>query len=68
MEEMGEEIRSNGLQTIGGTLDQEWSDPKSPMKYEDIKGYKFDEDVGAVICGIDFAISYAKIFLASAYI
>lgn len=68
-EEMGEEIRSNGLATIGGTLgDKEWSDPAKPIKYEDIKDYKFDPEVGAVITGIDFAISYAKIFLASCYL
>lgn len=69
MEEMGEEIRANGLETIGGTDgDQDFTNPMKPMKYEDIKGYKFDPEVGAVICGLDFKVSYAKIFLASAYI
>ena len=30
--------------------------------------YKFDDDVGAVIIGIDFTVTYTKIALASLYI
>ena len=37
MEAMGEEIRSHGLETIGGTNDPEFKD--SHMRYEDIKDY-----------------------------
>ena len=37
-------------------------------KYEEIKDYKFDDDVGAVVCGFDFAVNYRKISLASIYI
>ena len=67
MEPMGEEIRSHGLETIGGTLgDQEYKDKH--MTYEDIKDYKFDPDVGAVVTGIDYSVSYTKISLASFYI
>ena len=65
MEPMGEELRSNGLETIGGSDDPEFKDG---FCYEDLKDYKWDPDVGAVICGIDFKVSYAKIALASVYI
>ena len=67
MEPMGEELRSNGLETIGGTNgDSEFND--SYFHYEQIKDYPFDREVGAVITGIDFRISYSKIALASMYI
>ena len=33
-----------------------------------MKNYKFDDDVKAVVCGIDYKISYSKILLASLYI
>jgi len=69
MEPMGEEIRSNGLETIGGTLgDPEYDKPGEHFKYENIAEYKIDPDVGAVICGIDFAVNYSKIAIASMYI
>jgi len=69
MEPMGEELRSNGLETIGGTNGEPTSEEGGNcFKYETIKDYKFDEDVGAVVCGIDFNISYTKIALASMYI
>jgi hypothetical protein len=38
------------------------------MTYEDIENYQFDPEVGAVITGIDYAVSYTKISLASFYI
>lgn len=68
METMGEEIRSNGLETIGGSMDPEFTDPNKPIAYEDVRSYNFDPEVGAVITGIDFRLSYAKIILASCYI
>ena len=69
MEPMGEEIRSNGLETIGGTLgDPQYDGPGNHFKYEDIGNYTMDPDVGAVICGIDFAVNYSKIAIASMYI
>ena len=46
MEPMGEEIRSNGLETIGGTNDPEFKDG---FKYEDLGGYNWEPEVGAVI-------------------
>ena len=61
---MGEELKSNGLEIIGGTK----ADSESDFKYEMIKDYKFDEDVGAVVCGIDFNVNYRKITLASMYL
>ena len=68
MEPMGEEIRSHGIETVGGTNgDQEFSGEKY-LRYEDIKDIQFDEEVGAVITGIDFNVSYSKIVLASLYI
>jgi ribonucleotide monophosphatase NagD (HAD superfamily) len=67
-EACGDEIRSNGIETIGGTNgDQEFADGNH-LNYEDIKDYKFDEEVGAVITGIDFNVTYSKIALASMYI
>lgn len=66
MEVMGEEIRSNGLETVGGTDEYEYL--KDYLKYEDIKNLKFDEEVGAVLTGIDFAVTYTKIAMASFYI
>lgn len=33
-----------------------------------MKNYKFDDDVKAVVCGIDLKVSYSKIVLASLYI
>lgn len=69
MEATGEEIRSNGIETIGGTKgDEEFQGVDNYMMYENIKDYKFDPEVGAVISGIDFAVSYSKIALASMYI
>lgn len=65
MEPMGEELRSNGLETIGGTDDPEFKDG---FRYEDLRNYEWDPEVSAVITGIDFNVSYAKICLASIYI
>ena len=67
-EACGDELRSNGIETIGGTNgDQEFANGNH-LTYEDIKDYQFDEDVGAVITGIDFNVSYSKLALASMYI
>lgn len=69
MDETGEELRSNGLETCGGTGgDPQFEKPGCYFNYEEIAKYPFDKDVGAVICGIDFKISYSKIALASMYI
>ena len=51
MEEMGKELRSNGLKTIGGTNERGVFEP---FVYEELKDYPFDDEVGAVVCGIDF--------------
>lgn len=48
--------------------DPEYADPKNHIVYSDIAKYKFDPEIGAVICGIDFAFSYSKLMLASLYI
>jgi 4-nitrophenyl phosphatase len=66
MEPLGEEIRSHGLETIGGTNEAEFKD--THMKYSDIENYQLDPEVGAVITGIDFAVTYSKIAIASFYI
>jgi hypothetical protein len=67
MDSMGEELRSSGFATIGGTSgDPEYQ--KVPFQYHEIKSYKFDDDVKAVVCGLDYKISYSKILLASLYI
>ena len=67
MEPMGDELRSNGLEVIGGTNgDPEYDDEH--FSYEKIPDFKWDEDVGAVITGIDFKFNYSKIALASMYI
>ena len=67
-EACGDELRSNGIETIGGTNgDQEFANGNH-LTYEDIKDYQFDEEVGAVITGIDFNVSYSKLALASMYI
>lgn len=62
---LGEEIRSNGLETIGGTDDPTFKDG---FTYELLKDFKPDEDVGAVVSGLDFNMSYGKLTLASIYI
>lgn len=67
MDSMGEELRSSGFATIGGTSgDPEYQ--KVPFQYHEIKSHKFDDDVKAVVCGLDYKISYSKILLASLYI
>jgi hypothetical protein len=52
MDSMGDELRSHGIETIGGTSgDKEYKN--EPFKFHDLKNYKFDNDVKAVVCGID---------------
>ena len=68
MDATGDEIRSNGLETIGGTNGDEEYAGNNFFRYENIKDYQFDPEVGAVISGIDFNVSYTKIALASMYI
>ena len=65
MEPLGEELRASGLETIGGTNGDK---NEEPFKYETIRDYQIDEDVGAVVCGVDFNINYAKIAVASMYL
>ena len=38
------------------------------FEYEKLKDYRFDEEVGAVVCGLDVTVDYTKIALASMYI
>ena len=64
-ERLGEEIRSHGLETVGGA---DWAQFRDGFRYEDLKDYAYDEEVGAVISGLDHTVSYAKLSLASIYI
>ena len=67
MKPMGEELRSHGLEVTGGT-DEEKQYEGDYFTYEQIQKYPFDDDVGAVITGIDFKVDYSKLALASMYI
>lgn len=69
MEPMGDELRSNGLEVIGGTKgDPEHEKADDYFRYDEIKDTNFDPEVGAVIQGIDFAVTYSKLAIASIYI
>ena len=70
MEELGDELRSNGLEVIGGTNEVIEGIDKDLgyFSYECIEKYPWDTEVGAVVTGIDFMINYSKIALASMYI
>ena len=46
MEELGEELRANGLKTIGGTNEENVNDA---FVYDEIKNYELDDEVGAVV-------------------
>lgn len=50
MEPMGDELRSSGLEVIGGTKgDPEHEKSDDYFRYDEIKDYFFDPEVGAVI-------------------
>ena len=69
MEAMGEELRSNGLETIGGSKgNPEYDKEDCWFKYDDVANYPYDPEVKAVITGIDLKCNYSKIALASMYI
>jgi 4-nitrophenyl phosphatase len=68
-EAMGEELKSNGLEVVGGTLgDKEYELYENHLKYSRVADLDFDPEIKAVVCGIDFAVNYSKIALASFYI
>jgi len=66
MESMGEELRSNGLETIGGSKgDPKYDEEDTWFSYEDVANYPYDPEIKAVITGIDLKVNYSKIVLAS---
>ena len=38
------------------------------LKYDKLKDYNFDDEVGALVCGLDLNVNYTKISIASMYL
>lgn len=58
-EAMGEELISNGLVVNGDKDDPHMLDREAQaFKFDMLASYKFDEDVGAVITGLDYGVNY----------
>ena len=58
------ELRNGGLRLINDRMDE--SEPL--MSEEEFRDYKLDPSVVAVVCGVDFNLTYRKICIASLYI
>ena len=69
MDDLGHELTSVGLETIGGT-DEKFDNisDKEYFSVDEIKSYPWDPEVGAVVTGMDFKNSFSKIVIASMYI
>jgi 4-nitrophenyl phosphatase len=62
------ELRSEGVQFIGGT-DPAYRRDITPEDYKNIaSGEMLDDDVGIVLCGLDFHINYLKLSLGYQYL
>ena len=64
MKYMGEELRSQGFETVGGD-DWEGHEGEKYFSYEDMENYKPDPEIKAVITGFDQMVTYTKLCLAS---
>ena len=62
-----EEFNSHGLHCIGGTSSLPQFDSHS-VDYDELDDFDLDPEVGCVVQGLDQAINYSKLAIASKYI
>ena len=68
-EQLIEELHSHGIETSGGTFDDEkYNDPKKAMEIEQVDAYELDPEVGAVVQGNDPAFNMSKLCIGSLYL
>lgn len=66
MSSLQEELEAAGIKTIGAVENTPFE--KEPITIDAFNGHKLDEEVGAVLVGLDQDSTYTKLCLASLYI
>ena len=66
MPSMESDLNSFGLETDGCQNNAPFE--KEPISIDSFNNYPMDKDIGAVLVGLDYNFTYAKLCLASLYI
>lgn len=72
MPDLKEELESIGLQVTGmGKMfgvDEQFDDPYNHVNHDVLDNYELDPEVGAVVVGGDYTMTYSKVAIASLYL